>query len=291
MKGSEKEMLDLILRFANDDERVRAVILNGSRVNPAVHRDIFQDYDIVFIVSSVEGFVRERSWISSNFGELIIMQTPDEHGVHSPDLNNKFAFLMLFTDGNRIDLTFYPVAKISDFEHDSLSLLLLDKDDLIGTLPEPSNKDYLTKPPTAGEFAECCNEFWWISTYIAKGLWRRELSYVKFMYDQPARDMLVLMLKWHIGLRTNFAADSGKLGKYFERYLEPKHWETFVKSFPDAEYENIWQALFIMCDLFREVALEVANYYEYVYPAMDDKSVTNYLQHISVLPPDAKEIY
>jgi aminoglycoside 6-adenylyltransferase len=288
---SEKKMLDLIPRFANDDERVRAVILNGSRVNPAVHRDIFQDYDIVFIVSSVEGFVRERSWISSNFGELIIMQTPDEHGVSSPDLNNKFTFLMLFTDGNRIDLTFYPVAKISDFEHDSLSLLLLDKDDLIGTLPDPSNKDYLTKPPTAGEFAECCNEFWWVSTYIAKGLWRRELSYVKFMYDQPVRDMLILMLKWHIGLRTNFAADSGKLGKYFERYLEPKHWEAFVKSFPDAEYENIWQALFIMCDLFREIALEVANYYKYDYPAMDDKRVSNYLQHIRVLPPDAKEIY
>lgn len=288
---SEKEMLDLILRFANDDERVRAVILNGSRVNPEVHRDIFQDYDIVFIVSSVEGFVVERSWIGSNFGELIIMQTPDEHGVPSLDLNNNFAFLMLFTDGNRIDLTLYPVEKISSFEHDSLSLLLLDKDDIVGTLSPPSNKDYLAKPPTAQQFAECCNEFWWVSTYIAKGLWRRELSYVKFMYDRPVRDMLILMLKWHIGLRTNFAVDSGKMGKYYEKFLEPKHWEAFVKSYPDAEYENIWQALFIMCDLFREIALEVANYYQYDYPAMDDKRVSNFLQHIRILPQDAKGIY
>ncbi|SEB50127.1 aminoglycoside 6-adenylyltransferase [Paenibacillus sp. GP183] len=288
---SEKEMLDLILRFANDDERVRAVILNGSRVNPEVHRDIFQDYDIEFIVSSVEGFVVERSWIGSNFGELIIMQTPDEHGVPSLDLNNNFAFLMLFTDGNRIDLTLYPVEKISSFEHDSLSLLLLDKDDIVGTLSPPSNKDYLAKPPTAQQFAECCNEFWWVSTYIAKGLWRRELSYVKFMYDRPVRDMLILMLKWHIGLRTNFAVDSGKLGKYYEKFLEPKHWEAFVKSYPDAEYENIWQALFIMCDLFREIALDVANYYQYDYPAMDDKRVSNFLQHIRILPQDAKEIY
>ena len=37
-------MLDLILEFANEDERVRAVMMNGSRVNPTVSRDIFQDW-------------------------------------------------------------------------------------------------------------------------------------------------------------------------------------------------------------------------------------------------------
>ena len=31
---SEKEMYDLILGYANADENIRAVILNGSRANP-----------------------------------------------------------------------------------------------------------------------------------------------------------------------------------------------------------------------------------------------------------------
>ncbi len=31
---SEREMLDLILTFARDCDDVRAVVLNGSRVNP-----------------------------------------------------------------------------------------------------------------------------------------------------------------------------------------------------------------------------------------------------------------
>jgi len=40
---TEKEMLDLILGVANRDSRIRAVYMNGSRANPNVKKDIFQD--------------------------------------------------------------------------------------------------------------------------------------------------------------------------------------------------------------------------------------------------------
>ena len=44
---SEEEMMNLILQVAKDDERVRAVYLNGSRTNPNAPKDRFQDYDVV----------------------------------------------------------------------------------------------------------------------------------------------------------------------------------------------------------------------------------------------------
>ena len=43
---SEQEMRDLIINTAREDERVRAVIMNGSRTNPNAPVDIFQDFDI-----------------------------------------------------------------------------------------------------------------------------------------------------------------------------------------------------------------------------------------------------
>lgn len=46
-----------------------------------------------------------------------------------------------------------------------------------------------------------------------------------------------------------------------------------------------------MGDLFREVALEVANHYDYEYPTQDDQRVTNYLHHVQALPADAKDIF
>ncbi|MEW9701086.1 aminoglycoside 6-adenylyltransferase [Paenibacillus sp. SI8] len=287
---NEHEMLDLILSFAKEEERVRAVIMNGSRVDPNAHRDIFQDYDIVFIVSDVDSFVRDRSWINK-FGELIIMQTPDAKKIQSPGRMDKYAFLMLFTDGNRIDLTLYPEAKIDEFKAESLSALLLDKDGKLKPFPAPSNQDHRMIPPTETEFADCCNEFWWVSTYIAKGLWRRELPYAKFMQDHPVRKMLILMLEWHIGIRSDFAVIPGKAGKYLEKYLEPEQWAAFVRTFPDAEYGHMWQSLFAMGDLFRETAREVANAFGYEYPIEDDQRVTAYLQHVSELPQDAKGVY
>ncbi|MMZ54346.1 Aminoglycoside 6-adenylyltransferase [compost metagenome] len=125
---SEQEMLHTILQFAQEDERVRAVIMNGSRANPHAPRDIFQDYDIVFLVSSMDSFIQERGWIHY-FGELIIMQTPDEHTELTSTSCDRFAFLMLFTDGNRIDLTLCPVANIANWPRDSLSVLLRIKTD------------------------------------------------------------------------------------------------------------------------------------------------------------------
>ena len=40
---TEKEMYGLIISIAQSDERIRAVYLNGSRTNPNVPKDIFQD--------------------------------------------------------------------------------------------------------------------------------------------------------------------------------------------------------------------------------------------------------
>ena len=48
---TEQQMLDLILETARCDERIRAVIMNGSRTNPNAPRDPFQDFDIVYIVT------------------------------------------------------------------------------------------------------------------------------------------------------------------------------------------------------------------------------------------------
>lgn len=284
---NEPEMYKTILDFANRDERVRAVILNGSRANPDAPRDLFQDYDIIFIVSTVSGFIADRSWISA-FGEMIAMQTPDDEGDRGSE--DSYIFLMQFTDGNRVDLTLFPADQLERLEDDSLSVLLLDKDGLIGELPEASVRDYLLAPPDYEAFRRCCNEFWWVSPYIAKGLWRRELSYARFMFERPVRDMLIQMLRWQVGVHKGLTVDTGKLGKYLERHLRPEDWGSFVRTFPNGDYDEIWAALFEMGNLFRKVAVEVAEHFDYTYDYGEDERVTAYLQRIKALPQDATVI-
>ncbi|EOP29352.1 aminoglycoside 6-adenylyltransferase [Bacillus toyonensis] len=288
---TEKEMLDLIINTAKEDERIRAVIMNGSRINPNVKRDCFQDYDIMYVVKDMQSFTSNHNWIH-RFGEIMIVQMPEEMSLLPADEDGKFPYLMQFIDGNRIDLTLVPAELIHTFVgQDSLSKLLLDKDNCLEEFPPASDKDYLVKKPTEKEFLDCCNEFWWCSTNVGKGLWREELSYAKGMLEGPMRDMLVVMLEWHIGMKTKFTANAGKFGKYFEQYVEKDVWEQFKRTFSNAEYENIWDSFFIMGDLFRKVANEIANTYEYQYPQDDDNKVTSYLKHVRKLPKDSKVIY
>ncbi|GKU77646.1 aminoglycoside 6-adenylyltransferase [Paenibacillus sp. L3-i20] len=280
---TEEEMMRLIMRFAEQEPRIRAVIMNGSRINPHAVRDRFQDYDIVYFVTDVREWTKNREWVQ-HFGDILIMQTPDDGMLIQDEPRESFAFLMQFTDGNRIDLTLSPVEQLEGMHHDSLSLVLLDKDNRIGTLPHPSINDYRTKPPTAAHFLECCNEFWWVNTYIAKGLWRGELYYSKFHLEGPVREMLIYMLDWYIGVSSNYESNPGKLGKYYEELLPPVLWRRFVSTFPDADEANIWRSLFAMGDLFRETASVVADHYGFNYNEGEDQRVTAYLKHIQSLP-------
>jgi aminoglycoside 6-adenylyltransferase len=286
---SEQEMLELIVATAREDERIRAVIMNGSRTNPNAPRDPFQDFDVVYIVVDVAPFRHNYEWIK-RFGEIMIMQMPEDMHDPPPSDDGGFAYLMQFTDGNRIDLGIWPLAKVSALE-DSLSRLLLDKDGLFEPFGPASECDYFPKPPTAKAFSDCCNEFWWVCPYVAKGLWREEILYAKYMLDQVVREQLMKMLAWHIGRKTQFASNPGIFGKYYQRYLEPELWSMLEKTYADASYENTWEALFAMCTLFREVALPVAEQFGFAYPHEDDQRVSAHLEHVRCLPKDAEAMY
>ncbi|MBN1582759.1 MAG: aminoglycoside 6-adenylyltransferase [Anaerolineae bacterium] len=287
---SEQDMLTVIIDTAKNDERIRAVIMNGSRANPNAPRDPFQDFDIVYIVTDVTPFRYNYEWIK-RFGEMMIMQMPEDMQDPPPQNDASFAYLMQFTDGNRIDLGLFPIAKLNELERDSLSLLLLDKDGIIEPFEPPSESDYLPKPPTAKAFADCCNEFWWVCPYVAKGLWREEILYAKSFLDRVVRDQLMNMIAWYVGYRTGFSQNPGKFGKHLRQYLEPELWEMLQNTYSDAGYDHTWQALYAMCDLFRKLAIQVAKHLGFDYPHQDDERVRAHLEHVERLPKDAKEIY
>lgn len=287
---SEQEMLALIVNTAQNDDRIRAVIMNGSRANPNAPRDIFQDFDIVYFVSDVGSFMEDSTWID-RFGEMMILQLPEAMEDPPPQNDGTFAYLMQFADGNRIDLTLFPIARLDETGEDSLSLLLLDKDGILKPFAPPSERDYLPRPPTAKAFDDCCNEFWWVSTYVAKGLWREEIIYAKDMFDGPVRAQLMKMLTWYVGMKTQFTRNPGKLGKHFKQYLEPDLWAMLEKTYADAGYDHTWDALFTMCDLFRMTAVQVAGHFGFDYPDGDDERVSAHLRHVRSLPKNATEMY
>lgn len=278
---SEEEMMELILGVAERDERVRAVLLNGSRANPRAPKDRFQDFDIVYFVTEMESFIQDAGWIDV-FGERLIMQRPDESSLFpSGQSMERYAYLMLFRDGNRIDLTLLPLeARETACLDDKLTVILLDKDQCLPKLPPPTDEDYWIPKPTEANFADCCNEFWWVSTYAAKGLWRREMLYAQEHMNLYIRPMLIKMLEWQAGILTDFSVSAGKCGKYLERCLPPKQRQQLMATYADGSYEGAWKALYAMGQLFRETALNVAQGMSFRYNLEEDQRVTAYLQKV-----------
>jgi aminoglycoside 6-adenylyltransferase len=283
MMRTEAEIFDLILKTARADERVRAVMLNGSKANPDAQKDIFQDFDIAYLVTELESFKADPTWIDV-FGERMVMQRPDDFGEEQP--TNRYAYLMQFLDGHRIDLTL----KTGSFNADSLSVLLLDKDNAMAALPTPSEDDYLITPPTPKAFFECCNEVWWVAPYVAKGLWRGEITYAQECLE-IIRAQLFTMLKWHIGIRSEWTANAGGMGRRFQHWLTSSQWLSLLETYAHASSDAIWESLFAACHLFRATALDVAEHFELTYPQQDDQRVTAHLKHVRQLPRNAKTIY
>lgn len=278
-KRNEETMMQLIIQTAEKDDRIRGVIMNGSRASPSALKDRFQDYDIVYIVTNVAPFVEDEKWID-RFGEILISQTPDKMDNHWPNNQGQFTYLMLFTDQNRIDLKLIQSSKFLTMSPDSQSIILLDKDHLLGNLKAPSDEDYLPKPPTEIEFLNCCNEFLWVSTYVAKGIYRKQLTYAKYMSEQIIKNELIKLLTWDAGIQTNCAIPSGHHGKYLEKYTDPKIWSKFCQTYTGADYEEIWDGLFVMCELFDQFALKISSYYQFAYDKDQYENVISYLRTV-----------
>lgn len=289
---SEKEMMELILSVARKDERIRAVYMNGSRTNPNVKKDIFQDYDIVYVVKENRPFYEDERWID-RFGERLYMQCPekmDKDRGQAVDLDQCFGWLMQFQDGNRLDLHVVPVEKANVME-DKLCVILLDKDHILPSIQPPTDEDYWIRKPSEPEFLACANEFWWCLNNVAKGLWREEIPYVHAMYTEGSHAQLLKMLNWKVGYENGFCLSTGKASKYLKDYLPEDLWGRFLKTYITGDIPQIWDAMFIMCDLFQETATELGGRLGYAYNIQEAEASYQYVKQVRTLPKDAKGVF
>lgn len=281
---NQNDIQNKILNIAKADDRIRAVILNGSRANPNVNPDKYQDFDIVFIVKDFDSFLTDRSWMNV-LGKPILQQLPDEMDLGRNENEEKisFGFLMIFEDENRIDLTLFPCEKFeTHFKIDSLSIVWLDKDNLLKNIPKPSDKDYHITKPNQQEFSEVCNEFWWTITYVAKGLKREEIIYAKDMMENVVRPMFWQLIEWNIGCKHNFRISVGKSGKFAKNFITESLYENILKTYSDSNIDNNWNALLLMAKIFNDEQNKLGKELNFQINATEAENSSKYIQKIQL---------
>lgn len=273
---SEQEMMNLFLDFAAKEDRIRLVTMEGSRTNVNIPPDSFQDFDISYFVTDMDFFKESDEWLGV-FGKRIMMQKPEDMELFPPELGNWFSYIILFEDGNKLDLTLIPVneSELYFAESDGLVKVLLDKDRLVKNEATATDRGYWLKKPTAREFDDCCNEFWMVSTYVVKGLARQEILFAIDHLNEIARPNLLRMMAWHIGSVHGYTFSVGKNYKFIDRYLPREDWETLLSTYNGTGYPEMWRSLFTCYELFRKYSKAVAESLGITYPDYDE-AITKY---------------
>lgn len=164
---TDQEILELILETAKKLQ-IDAVALSGSRTDTKAPKDEFQDYDVVYVVDDLDNLTSDLAWLDQ-FGTRII----EQHNI----LGNRRLYLMLFEDGNRVDLTLCPKDHINEWvDSEAGFTVLVDEKDLFESY-SPSPQRFWISPASETDFEKSCNEFWWVSAYVVKGICRKQVIY------------------------------------------------------------------------------------------------------------------
>ncbi|MEZ7602059.1 aminoglycoside 6-adenylyltransferase [Streptococcus sp. 27098_8_91] len=244
---TETEMMNLILQIA-ESLKVDAVALSGSRTDDQAPKDEFQDYDVVYVVDDLDTLTSNLAWLDS-FGTRII----EQHNV----LGNRRLYLMLFEDGNRIDLTICPKEHINEWvDSEAGFTVLVDEKGLFESY-SPSSQRFWTSPASETDFEKSCNEFWWVSAYVVKGIYRKQIIYATDHLYGICQQELLKILAWQVA-RNRGLVDIGKNYKYLFNYLPSEKEKEFSALLDFSSLYKITQSLLATMEFFHQEAQYLA---------------------------------
>lgn len=208
---TSETLFNLIMTTGQENPAILMIGSEGSRNDPTVKPDQYQDYDMTYFVSDAD-FPAFEQFERSHFGELMIQQILPE--------KNRWCWLMQFMDGNRLDLKIQPISSVPAYlAEDTLNTILLDKTGVCTNLPATTDQTHWVQQPTQIEFNDCVIEFFWVSTYVLKGILRGELLYANYFFETIVREELYRLLSWRVGKDTDFSLSVGKAHKRLPDYF------------------------------------------------------------------------
>ena len=265
---SEAQMLRLILQTAKS-LKVEAVAMSGSRTDTKAPKDEFQDYDVVYVVDDLDNLTSDLSWLDQ-FGTRII----EQHNV----LDHRHLYLMLFEDGNRIDLTLCPKDHIQEWVDSEAGFTVLEDKKGLFEPYFPSPQRYWTSPASAIEFDKACNEFWWVSAYVVKGICRKQAIYATNHLYGICQQELLKVFAWQVASDRG-EVDIGKNYKYLFQYLPTEKGKEFSVLLDFSSVEKLTQSLFATMQLFHREAQFLAHKMKFDY---DMKVAEKMIQYAEV---------
>jgi aminoglycoside 6-adenylyltransferase len=281
-----------LIRWAEAQDSIRAVVLTSSRAIPHAPLDLFSDYDVILATRSVDKFYTDRSWLQAFGPVLAVYRDPmiADKGLE------RSAYVVQYENGSKIDFSLWPVELLQRVvenvhlpaEFDAGYRVLIDKDGLTKGLKPPSYSAYIPTPPTEANYLDLIESFFLDTTYVAKYLWRDDLMAAKHILDHSLKqEHLRPLLEWHAEIDLQWSLKPGPYGRRLKRHLRPDLWSALEETYAGPGLEENWEALFRTISLMRSVARAVGKELGFTYPDDLDQRVISYLLKVRQLDRNA----
>lgn len=283
------EFLPNLIRWAQGQPLVRAVLLTSTLAVPGAPVDIFSDFDVILALRDVQPYFNDRAWLE-DFGPVLALYRDP---LEPEDGFLKSGNVIQYENGLKIDFTLWPVELLQKIaagaslppEFDAGYRVLLDKDHLTDGLKAPTYRGYIPSPPTEAEYLRKIEEFFLDTGYVAKFLWRGDLMAAKTILEYFIKDEhLRPMLEWHIEIQHQWSLKPGPHGRGLQKWLRGDLWAELADTYTGFSAEESWQALEKTIALMRKAARQVGASLGYAYPADLDRRAAAYLDAVKNQP-------
>ncbi len=267
----QPRMIAWLLRWAAENEIVRAILLTSTRAIPGAKVDPYSDYDVILVLQDIRPYFESRAWLADFGPVLAVYQDPLE-----PELGVlRSGYVVQYEDGLKIDFTLWPVeimlavaaSSKLPLELDAGYQVLLDKDTLCDGLPRPTYTAYIPKPPDEAAYLTTVELLFLNAAYVAKYLRRDDLVGAKHVMDYYLRqEDLIPMLEWRVQVDHGWRVKPGPYGRNLKQRLTSDWWEAYEQTYSGHVLEDNWRALWNAIELFRLAAREVGDRLGFQYP-------------------------
>jgi aminoglycoside 6-adenylyltransferase len=276
------QLIDKITLLAQTREDIRAVIILGSRARKNMPADDWSDLDISIITSTPDFYIDNESWMGdiSTYWLTFVENTAMGGGKERR---------VLFENGLDVDFAIMPLEIIEQMrihgipEDARYSLgrgikIIIDKDGILDRLFTVDLKLETPHPPSEKEYMNLVNDFIYHFVWTLKKLKRNEIWTAKGCSDNYMKWQLLRMAEWHARALNGNSYDTWHAGRFIEKWADPRLVAGFKKAFAHFDAEDIRESLKETYNVFRMMALEVADKLCFTYPAENEEKVLKWAE-------------
>lgn len=271
-----ENIINNFVLWGNKSDGLYAAMIIGSWTRNDHPADEFSDLDIVMIVDNPDPFLQSNQWLEQigcfhiSFIENTIGGAKERRILFDDALDVDFVILSKSQLENAVKSGEVDILK-------SGYRILIDKIDLEHTLSPLSVENSLYTLLSEHEFSNVVNDFWYHAVWTAKKLMRGELWTAKSCVDNYMMWKLLTIIECHAHAFNGLKYNTWHNGRFIEEWAEDWIIQKLSDCYAHYERNDIKNSLLATMDLFRSIAVVIAEKLDYKYPAEADNYSTDWV--------------